>query len=146
MEVFEAQLRNAEERAALVGESVRGDSYMFSHEPDGHKPWTPGNVTHKFAEIKHELGYHNMRLHDLRHFAATEMMAGGLPVRTVSGRLGHANPATTLSVYSHFVKASDQDAAGFMDDRVSVATSAPDKKTSAKKHQPSKKNSARSKR
>jgi integrase len=146
MEVFEAQRRNAEERAALVGESVRGDSYMFSHEPDGHKPWTPGNVTHKFAEIKRELGYHNMRLHDLRHFAATEMMAGGLPVRTVSGRLGHANPATTLSVYSHFVKASDQDAAGFMDDRVSVATSAPDKKTSAKKHQPSKKNSARSKR
>jgi len=76
-------------------------------------------VTHKFAEIKHELGYHNMRLHDLRHFAATEMMAGGLPVRTVSGDLARKS-GDHLAVYSHFVKASDQDAAGFMDDRVSV--------------------------
>jgi integrase len=146
MEVFEAQRRNAEERAALVGQSVSEDSYMFSHEPDGHKPWRPGNVTHKFAEIKHELGYHNVRLHDLRHFAATEMMAGGLPVRTVSGRLGHANPATTLSVYSHFVPASDQDAAGFMDNRVNVAKSKPDKKTNAKKHQPSKRKPPNSRR
>jgi integrase len=41
-------------------------------------------------------------------------MAAGVPVRTVSGRLGHANPATTLSVYAHFVEASDQDAAAIM--------------------------------
>ena len=35
----------------------------------------------------------------------------GVPVRTVSGRLGHSNATTTLGVYAHFVEASDQDAA-----------------------------------
>jgi integrase len=30
----------------------------------------------------------------------------------VSGRLGHANAATTLNVYAHVLEASDRDAAG----------------------------------
>lgn len=144
--VFKAQREIAEARAALLGMSVRGDSFIFSHEPDGHKPWTPSNVTHKFAAIKHELGYNNMRLHDLRHYAATRMMAAGVPVRTVSGRLGHANPSTTLAVYSHFVEASDQDAALVMQREVSVAASAPAERTSAKKHQPAKRKSTQSRR
>jgi integrase len=50
----------------------------------------------------------------LRHFTATRLIAAGVPVRTVSGRLGHASPSTTLTVYSHFVEASDQDAANVM--------------------------------
>jgi len=144
--VFKSQREIAEDRAALLDVRVRGDSFIFSHEPDGHKPWTPSNVTHKFSQIKHELGYHNMRLHDLRHYAATRLMAAGVPVRTVSGRLGHANPSTTLAVYSHFVEASDQDAALVMQREVSVATEAPERKTSAKRHQPSKKNSSRDRR
>jgi hypothetical protein len=32
-------------------------------------------------------------------------------VRTVSGRLGHANAATTLGVYAHFLAESDRVAA-----------------------------------
>jgi hypothetical protein len=39
------------------------------------------------------------------------MLDAGVPVRTVAGRLGHANAATTLNVYSHWVVASDQAAA-----------------------------------
>ena len=34
-----------------------------------------------------------------------------MPVRTVSGRLGHADAATTLNVYGHFLAASDRVAA-----------------------------------
>jgi integrase len=52
-----------------------------------------------------------VRLHDLRHLHATQLLAAGVPVRTVSGRLGHANAATTLNVYAHFLEASDRDAA-----------------------------------
>ena len=32
-------------------------------------------------------------------------------MRTVSGRLGHANAATTLNVYAHFLEASDRETA-----------------------------------
>src|SRR5690606_30744521 len=41
------------------------------------------------------------RLHDLRHWSATVAIGQGHDVRTVAGRLGHANPAMTLRVYAH---------------------------------------------
>ncbi|MHB2028293.1 MAG: site-specific integrase [Acidimicrobiales bacterium] len=114
IEVFEDLRRAAIERATRTGLTIDENSYIFSHEPNGAIPWNPSNVTRRFQVLRHSLGYDNMRLHDLRHFTATRLMAAGVPVRTVSGRLGHANPSTTLSVYSHFVEASDQIAAGVM--------------------------------
>ena len=48
------------------------------------------------------------RLHDLRHWSATVAIAQGHDVRTVAGRLGHANPAMTLRVYAHAFAAADQ--------------------------------------
>ena len=53
----------------------------------------------------------NVRLHDLHHYVATRLFASGVEVRTVAGRLGHRNPATTLNVYAHFVPESDRRAA-----------------------------------
>ena len=52
-----------------------------------------------------------MRLHDLRHFQATELIAAGVDVRTVAGRLGHADPSTTLRIYAAFMEPADQGAA-----------------------------------
>jgi integrase len=77
-------------------------------------PWTPGGVTQRFKIIRDSIGLNRVRLHDLRHFTVTRLMAAGVPVRTVSGRLGHANPSTTLTVYSHWVEATDQAAAAIM--------------------------------
>jgi integrase len=114
LEVFEAQRAIMTERAACVGMVLPDDAYVFSREPNGSIPLTPGYVTKQFALIKDGLGYHSMRLHDLRHFAATRLMAAGIPIRQVSGRLGHANPSTTLSVYTHFLEAGDQDSADVM--------------------------------
>jgi integrase len=114
LKVFESQRLIAQGRAALIGAEVSQDAFVFSREPSGSIAWTPTSMTKHFVALRNSLGYDNMRLHDLRHFAATRLIAEGVPVRTVSGRLGHANPSTTLSVYSHFVEASDQDAAGIM--------------------------------
>jgi integrase len=47
------------------------------------------------------------RLHDLRHWTATAAISTGHDVRTVAGRLGHANPAMTLRVYAHAIDAAD---------------------------------------
>jgi len=82
---------------------VSQDAFVFSREPNG-----PSLDSYRddetFRALRNDLGYGNMRLHDLRHFAATRLIAEGVPVRTVSGRLGHANPSTTLSVYSTLSK------------------------------------------
>ena len=42
-----------------------------------------------------------LTLHSLRHGFASLLIANGLNVVYVSRQLGHANPAITLSVYSH---------------------------------------------
>lgn len=52
-----------------------------------------------------------VRLHDLRHYVATRMLSAGADVRTVAGRLGHANPSVTLNVYAQFLPQSDRRAA-----------------------------------
>jgi integrase len=48
------------------------------------------------------------RLHDLRHWTATAAISSGHDIRTVAGRLGHANPAMTMRVYAHVVEGADQ--------------------------------------
>lgn len=122
LSVLEEQRRDALKRAAQSSAKLTDESFIFSREPDGLIPWIPGNVTKRFQSLRRALGYDSMRLHDLRHFTATRLMAAGVPVRTVSGRLGHANPSTTLSVYSHFVAASDQVAASVMGDLLSPSS------------------------
>lgn len=52
----------------------------------------------------------DVRLHDLRHFVATQLLIAGVDVRTVARRVGHRNAATTLNVYAHFVEQTDRKA------------------------------------
>ena len=99
------------ERALMGGVRIDGQTRVFSYEPDGSVPWRPDGVTARFVRLRDGLGFTGVRLHDLRHFVATRMLAAGVPVPTVSGRLGHANSSTTLNVYSHFLEASDREAA-----------------------------------
>ena len=124
LDVLRTQRDMVEKWADQAELEVTEESFVFTWEPDGSIPWTPDSVTRRFASLRESLGLYNVRLHDLRHFAATRMMAAGVPVRTVSGRLGHANPSTTLGVYSHFVQASDRDAANILGGIVGDANSA----------------------
>jgi integrase len=56
-----------------------------------------------------------MRFHDLRHSVATLLLAEGLPLKMVSGMLGHADVATTLRTYAHVLEGSQDEATGYMD-------------------------------
>ena len=51
-----------------------------------------------------------IRLHDLRHTSATLLISENVDVKTVSGRLGHAQTSTTMNIYSHYLKKSDEQA------------------------------------
>ena len=48
------------------------------------------------------------RFHDLRHSHATELLGRGASLAGVSARLGHANPGTTLTVYTHALTGDDR--------------------------------------
>jgi len=110
-EVLQAHRRRMEERARACGTTIGESAYVFTRSVDGTEPWVPNEVTKVFIRLRNGLGLPSVRLHDLRHFAATRLLAAGVPVRTVSGRLGHANAVTTLGVYARFLEASDREAA-----------------------------------
>jgi len=112
--------RLAEARNALAfGTTLAPDAYVFSHVPDGSTPINPDGITHRFRRLARRLGV-RCRLHDLRHFMVTQLVAGGVDWRTVAGRAGHADGHMTLSTYAHFQQAQDRQAAEFMDRLLAV--------------------------
>ena len=64
-------------RARLGGDRV--DTDLLSTGPDG-RPLRPADVTARFQELAHEAGLPPIRLHDLRHGAATLALAAGAKV------------------------------------------------------------------
>jgi integrase len=111
MSVVDAQRERCEGRSKESGSKFSRNNFVFSGSSDGSLPWRPHRVTLTFGRLCKELGIEGVRLHDLRHFTATQMLAAGVPVKTVAGRLGHSNAATTLNVYAHALESSDADAA-----------------------------------
>jgi integrase len=94
------------------GGEFEPDAFVFSHQADGSAPWRPDYVSLAFTRLRERCGLDGVRLHDLRHFNATSLLASGTDIRTVSGRLGHADASTTLDIYAHFVHEADEHAAG----------------------------------
>ena len=60
--------------AEQAGATVISDGYVFFHTVDGSKPFRPDNVTGFFTRVRDSLGLHEVRLHDLRHFTATQLI------------------------------------------------------------------------
>jgi len=85
--------------------------WMFSH--DCARPWRTDYVTLAFSRIRDDLDL-DVHLHSFRHFAATQWIAQGVDIRTVSYLLGHAKTSTTLDIYSAYLPARGREAAEHM--------------------------------
>lgn len=100
------------ERTRAIGVELRSEAFVFSLAPDGVTSLVPGSVTQRYSRLAARLGL-DTHLHNLRHYSATELIAAGVDVRTVAGRLGHSGGGvTTLRVYAAWVSEADQRAAG----------------------------------
>ena len=85
--------------------------WVFSHDA-GVTPWRPDYISREFRRHRARVGLPTtFRLHDLRHFVATQLLAAGVPLKTVSERLGHRQLSTTSDRYGHWVPAADRAAA-----------------------------------
>lgn len=73
-----------------------------------------------FARLADQLGIEKIRLHDLRHFAATTMLLHGIDVRPVAGRLGHAPASTMLDIDAHYTQPADQRASATLADSLDL--------------------------
>lgn len=56
-----------------------------------------------------------LRVHDLRHLHASLLIAEGIPLTTVSARLGHSSTAVTTAVYAHALRGTESLAAEVLD-------------------------------
>ena len=106
--VLADHLTELQQRALVAGEEAVGERFVFGHEPDATRPWRPNLVTKRFIRARRAAGLPHFRLHDLRHFMATQMLAAGVPIATVSQRLSHARASTTLNVHAHAVPGGDR--------------------------------------
>ncbi|MFJ6821873.1 tyrosine-type recombinase/integrase [Streptomyces niveus] len=59
----------------------------------------PGKVTDRFERLVAASGLPPIRLHDLRHGAATLMLAAGIDIKIVSDTLGHSDTRITRDIY-----------------------------------------------
>ena len=104
----------AKDLLAAVGLELADSAYVFSHEPAGTEPWDPSWVTKKVAEIAATTGI-KMTVKSLRHYSASQLLAGGIDLRNTAARLGHGGGgATTLRHYADPVSAVDRRAAAYL--------------------------------
>jgi integrase len=96
--------------ADQLGIAAESDAFMFSRSPAGLEPVRPNVVTDFTVRMAKAVGV-DSHFHELRHFSATQLIADGHDVRTVAGRLGHADPSVTLRVYAHALPEQDRKAA-----------------------------------
>ncbi len=79
-------------------------------------PGKTGNYFHKntlysnFHKILAKAGLPLMRIHDLRHSAATILLAMGVNIKVVQEILGHSNISMTLGIYGHVLPGMQEEA------------------------------------
>lgn len=79
------------------------------------QPTRPSTAYDRMKALLKEAGLPSIRFHDLRHTFATNALAYGMDIKTLSTILDHVSCATTLNTYSHITDEMRQRAAEKID-------------------------------
>jgi integrase len=103
----EHRRRQVEERLAY-GPGWADNGLAFARR-DG-TPLDPDGVTGSFERLSRLAGLPRIRLHDLRHGAASLLLAAGVQPTVVQSMLGHSSIAVTMDLHSHVAAGLGADA------------------------------------
>jgi integrase len=107
------RIAQAEERLRRGG-AWEDNDLVFANEVG--RPVHPNNMVRRsFEPLLRRAGVPRVRFHDLRHSAATLLLAQGVHPKIVSEMLGHSQIAMTLDLYSHVTPTMQRQAADAMD-------------------------------
>jgi integrase len=109
-------------RVRVVGVKLADDMFVFmsARKTDATTPYSPDAISRRYKKMAGRLTPPiDTHIHALRHFAATELLAARIDLRTVAGRLEHGGGgATTLRIYAAWVAASDRKAPEILGSRM----------------------------
>jgi integrase len=124
VDILKAHRARCAERALAVGVGLRDDGFVFAqpNAPDGSKAWHPDGANQRFNKLRNKVpGAEKVTPHQFRHWMATAMFEAGFDPITVAGRGGWASPAVPMSVYGHFRRGRDHEAAASLAARLDKA-------------------------
>ena len=116
--ILKAHKKQQNKRKEIMGNYYIDSDYICT--------WNNGNVispnylTKTFHTVISKSTLPKIRLHDLRHSVASNLIAKGMSVVDVQEWLGHANASTTLDVYSHAYKSSKNNIANAIEQMIAI--------------------------
>lgn len=113
-----AHKRLQEERAIYMGTYYIQSDYVCTQ--NNGEVITPNYLTRTFHSVISKSTLPQIRLHDLRHSVASNLLDKGFSVVQVQEWLGHGSAATTLNFYAHTDKTSKKDIANALREMLKV--------------------------
>jgi len=110
--------------ALALGIPLDPDPFLFASPdtPSGAKELSPEAVKSWWRRLRTAIPeLADVRAHDLRHFAGTHLLAGGVDAKTAANRLGHSSPQQLFETYAHLLPSADRAAAAVMTDVMAAA-------------------------
>jgi len=112
LEVLTAHRRDLDRERRRAGEHWQENDLVFP-SPTG-RPRDMAYLSFTFHRGLERAGLPRLRVHDLRHTAATHLLNKGVHPKVVQDLLGHSTIAITLDTYSHVMPALAKDASALM--------------------------------
>lgn len=109
LDVLRDQLLWQQNQANTLGDAWGGSPRVIT-SPEG-LPMHPDRLSRWFSKFIKRTDLPPIHLHSLRHTYATLCIAKGVPITAVAAQLGHANVATTTTIYAHAIKSAQLAAA-----------------------------------
>ena len=102
------------ERCLLLGQGrPPADAIVFPGPGGGYDG--PRAFSLRWGRAAARMGIPEISWHSLRHAHAAQLVAAGVPITTITARLGHADASVTLKVYAYLYEKDDSAAAAAID-------------------------------
>jgi integrase len=114
LDILKAHHKKQEKARTALGVGWVDSGFIFTTEIGG--PLDPRNLLRDFKKVCADAGLGDWHLHELRHSAASLMLASGVKLQVVSEVLGHSSIRMTADVYGHILDPDRESAAAAMAD------------------------------
>ncbi|MFM7735610.1 MAG: tyrosine-type recombinase/integrase [Alphaproteobacteria bacterium] len=101
------------EERLIAGPDWQAQDFVFGNTKGG--PGDHAAIYKRFQRALRKAGLRRIRVHDLRHGAATALLLDGVDLKRVSSALGHSRISTTADTYTHVLEALDAGSAARLD-------------------------------